>query len=438
MFNQITDKSILRVLITGFALVILLLLASGYVGVYNAQQIRSSAERLAGEQVVTNRLIDEIHREQGALNAVFTNLNQEPGSVDRDDILSQLTEADRVIEQIVATGSGTKDEPIWKELRLAATSFSAEARRLLAVEDAESLFSNDLLDLHEQVIEVIRKLIARGSERSALAQRELTQQSAQLVNQSTILMGACLALALIVAILTIRTTASLSRRLEYQASELSRVSWHMLENQESAARRFSHELHDELGQSLTAVKANLGALAAKESNRRFEDCLHLVDEAIKNVRELSQLLRPTILDDFGLDAGLRWQCERFNERTGIEVDYDSSVTVRLPDETETQLFRIAQEALTNIARHSQATRVEIRLKKDGDKIRLRISDNGRGIDETEKSARRGIGMTGMRARARNAGGELAVLTPGKGVTIEAWVPSTVVKDEQEDTNLISR
>ena len=414
MFNQITDKSILRVLITGFALVIVLLLASGYISVYNAQQIRASADRLAGEQVVTTRLIDEIHREQGALNAVFTNLNQEPGSVDRDDILSQLTEADRVIEQIVAAGSGTKDEPLWKELRLAATDFTAEARRLLAVEDAESLFSNDLLELHEQVIEIIRKLIARGSERSSQAQGELTQKSARLVNQSTFLMGACLILA------------------------LSRVSWHMLENQESAARRFSHELHDELGQSLTAVKANLAALAAAESNRRFEDCLHLVDEAIKNVRELSQLLRPTILDDFGLDAGLRWQCERFNERTGIEVNYDSTITVRLPDETETHLFRIAQEALTNVARHSKATRVEISLHKDGDKIRLRISDNGKGIDPVEKSARRGIGMTGMRARARNAGGELEILTPGKGVTIAAWVPSAVTNNEQEDTNLISR
>ena len=438
MFNQITDKSILRVLITGFALVIVLLLASGYISVYNAQQIRASADRLAGEQVVTTRLIDEIHREQGALNAVFTNLNQEPGSVDRDDILSQLTEADRVIEQIVADGSGTKDEPLWKELRRAATDFSAEARRRLAVENAESLFSNDLLELHEQVIEIIRKLIARGSERSSQAQGELTQKSARLVNQSTFLMGACLILALIVAILTIRTTASLSRRIEYQASELSRVSWHMLENQESAARRFSHELHDELGQSLTAVKANLAALAAAESNRRFEDCLHLVDEAIKNVRELSQLLRPTILDDFGLDAGLRWQCERFNERTGIEVNYDSSITVRLPDETETHLFRIAQEALTNVARHSKATRVEMSLHKDGGKIRLRISDNGKGIDPVEKSARRGIGMTGMRARARNAGGELEILTPGKGVTIEAWVPSAVTNNEQEDTNLISR
>jgi len=438
MFQHITDKSILRVLSTGFALVIVLLIASGYIGVYNAQKIRDSAENLAGEQVVTNRLIDEIHREQGALNAVFTNLNQQPDSVDRDDILSQLNEADRMIEQIVEAGSGTKDEPLWKELRLAATAFSSEARRLLAVEDAESLFSYDLLERHEQVIEIVRKLIARGSERSAQAQSELTLQSARLVNQSAILMGSCLVLALIVAFLTVRTTASLSRRLEWQAGELSRVSWHMLENQESAARRFSHELHDELGQSLTAVKANLVALAAAESNRRFEDCLHLVDEAIKNVRELSQLLRPTILDDFGLDAGLRWQCERFNERTGIEVTYDSSITVRLPDETETHLFRIAQEALTNIARHSKATRVEMRLHKDGGKIRLRISDNGKGIDETEKSTRRGIGMTGMRARARNAGGELEVLNQGKGVTIEAWVPSTVVKDEQEDTNLISR
>lgn len=440
MWRQITDRSILRVLITGFALVIVLLLASGYVGVFNAQQIRLSAERLAGEQVVTTRLIDEIHREQGALNAVFNNLSKEPDSVDRDEILSQLNEADRVIEQIVAAGSGTKDEPLWKELRVAAIAFSGEARRLLALEDAESLFSNDLLDRHEQVIEIVRKLFASGSERSSAAQFELTRQSARLVNQSTALMGACLLLALIVAVLTIRTTATLTRRLEWQAGELSRVSWHMLENQESAARRFSHELHDELGQSLTAVKANLVALAGSESNRRFDDCLHLVDEAIKNVRELSQLLRPTILDDFGLDAGLRWQCERFNERTGIQVVYDSSITVRLPDETETHLFRIAQEALTNIARHSQATRVEMSLHKDGEKVRLRISDNGKGIDDGEKSARRGIGMTGMRARARSAGGELEVVTPAghKGLTIEAWVPTTPVKDEQEDTSLISR
>ena len=106
--------------------------------------------------------------------------------------------------------------------------------------------------------------------------------------------------------------------MEWQAGELSRVSWHMLDNQESTARRFSHELHDELGQSLTAVKANLAALEAggAPDPRRLDDCMRLVDEAIGNVRQLSQLLRPTILDDFGLEAGLRWLAEGFTQRTG--------------------------------------------------------------------------------------------------------------------------
>lgn len=440
MFQETTNRSILGVLITGFALVITLLLVSGYAGMRSAQEIRTSAEAVQGEQVLTNRLIDEIYREQGALNAVFNNLSQGPDAVDRDKILSQLNEADRVIEQVVAAGRGTKDDPLWRELRDSTTAFSSEARRLLAVEDAESLFSYDLLERHEQVIEIVRKLIASGSARSSQTQAALERQSSRLVRQSVTLMGACLALALVIAVFTVKMTAVLSRRLEWQASELSRVSWHMLENQESAARRFSHELHDELGQSLTAVKANLAAVAAgRTSAARIEDCLHLVDEAIKNVRELSQLLRPTILDDFGLDAGLRWQCDRFHQRTGIEVNYESDIDMRLPDETETHLFRIGQEALTNIARHSGATRVEMRLTIANGKVRLRISDNGKGLVEGETSERRGIGMTGMLARARSAGGELAVIsqTGQKGVTLEAWVPAVPVKNEQEDPNLVS-
>ncbi len=91
-----------------------------------------------------------------------------------------------------------------------------------------------------------------------------------------------------------------------------------------------------------------------------------MEESIYNVRELSQLLRPTILDDFGLDAGIRWLADRFRERTGIEVDYRSEFDGRLSDETETHLFRIVQEALTNIARHSGATKVEIHLRAEGD------------------------------------------------------------------------
>ena len=164
--------------------------------------------------------------------------------------------------------------------------------------------------------------------------------------------------------------------------------------------------------------------------RRF-----LVDEAIRNVRELSQLLRPIILDDFGLDASLRWLTERFTQRTGIETGYHSNFHGRLADETETHLFRIAQEALTNVARHSGATRIEIRLEvQDGD-ARLSIGDNGKGLRDGGGAGERGLGMTGMRARARSAGGELNLRSlPGQGVSVDVRVPARAVTHEQEDSH----
>jgi signal transduction histidine kinase len=197
----------------------------------------------------------------------------------------------------------------------------------------------------------------------------------------------------------------------------------MLEDQEATARRFSHELHDELGQSLTAIKTDLTAMGAGTAtpSDRLQDCLKLVDESIGNVRQMSQLLRPTILDDFGLDAGLRWLAEGFSTRTGISVEVDSTFSGRLPDETETNLFRITQEALTNVARHSGAKYVRINLEVRGEIIRLQIRDDGRGLSAAPNG--RGMGMTGMRARARNVGGDLTVQSrPAEGVVIEAQVP----------------
>jgi len=194
----------------------------------------------------------------------------------------------------------------------------------------------------------------------------------------------------------------------------------MLEDQEAAARRFSHELHDELGQSLTALKANLAAIDGNSA--RVADCVHLVDEAIGNVREMSQLLRPTILDDFGLAAGLRWLCEGFGQRTGIDVTCEVPFAGRLPDGAETHLFRIAQEALTNVARHASAKHVRLRLEQADGLVSLRISDDGRGLSGSPDNPR-GLGLIGMRARARSAGGDMEIRSrPGEGVLIEVRVP----------------
>jgi signal transduction histidine kinase len=429
--REITQTSILRVLLAGFALVIALLAVAAFVGVRGIRSIQANAESLVRQQAITNRLIDELQKQQSSLTEIFSVMARDPDSVDLE-ILEQLDRTQRNLDRIVAEGGQTPQRELWRQLRQASAAFSTEARRLLNEPDVETFASRELFRLHGEFVSVIGKLIEASYREVIAAQQQIDRRSQWLMQESLIFVGACFPLALVFTALTVRMTAQLVRRIEWQAGELSRVSWHMLEDQESTARRFSHELHDELGQSLTAVKANLSALGGKAApdGKRLEDCMHLVDEAIGNVRQLSQLLRPTILDDFGLEAGLRWLSEGFTHRTGIEVEFRGETSGRLPDETETHLFRIAQEALTNVARHSGATRVGMVLERRGEDVVLAIHDNGRGLDG---GGAQGLGMIGMRARARSTGGDVAVHSrPGEGVAIEVRVPAAGAKHERED------
>jgi signal transduction histidine kinase len=278
-----------------------------------------------------------------------------------------------------------------------------------------------LFEKHEQVIQLVNQLVTGSTSRSASMEGQIDAESRGLVNRSLMLLGACLLLAILCALLTVRVTRDLLRRMDWQAGELGRVSWHMLQGQEATARRFSHELHDELGQALAAIRANVLSDSSEPSTRT--DTLQVVDGAIANVRELSQLLRPVILDDFGLSAALQWLTEKFAQRTRIHLDYSSNCDQRLAEETETHLFRIAQEALTNVARHAHATAVKVRLECEGGTIVLTIEDNGQGLAATQASNTPSLGLVGMRARARQAGGELTVSSPPQGgVSIRATVP----------------
>ena len=240
----------------------------------------------------------------------------------------------------------------------------------------------------------------------------------------------CVGLWLVCAVWAVNASTVLFRRLEQQAAALTRLQFQFLESQENTARRFSHELHDELGQALTAVKANLSALRTQNEPERVDDCMKLVDQAINDVREMSQLLRPTMLDDFGLDAALRALTESFAQRTGITLDYQSNLAAeRLPDQVETNLFRIAQESLTNIARHANAEKVGVELARRNGLVTLRIRDNGKGMEmarrkgQKETLASGGMGLAGMETRAQACGGRLTVESaPGEGMKVEVTCP----------------
>jgi signal transduction histidine kinase len=431
--EQVTGTTILKVTAGGFALVILLLLAAGFVGIRNIESIRQGIASLEEQRIVTARLIGEIQGEQAALSAVFYELSRDPATVDRDAILSDLDAADRELEYLFSQAT-PHDEATWKDLGAACRAFTAEARRLLGREAPDTYLSLALFHRHDQVISMVAKLIASANRAELDAQNQIRIRSAELVYRSSWLLGGCLILALLFSVLTVRITTGLFQKMHEQASELNRVSWHMLQTQETVARRFSHELHDELGQSLAALKANLAALTpgSPSDGNRLADSSQLVDEAIRNIRELSQLLRPTILDDFGLDASLRWIAERFAQRSGISVHYESEFKARLSDQTETHLYRIAQEALTNVARHSGAKEVWMNLAFTGSEVLFDIRDDGKGIPPSNGRGREGLGLVGIEARARSAGGQVLLESAeGSGLHIEVRIPQES-NEERDD------
>ena len=212
--------------------------------------------------------------------------------------------------------------------------------------------------------------------------------------------------------------------------QLRRLANHLQTIREEERKKIAREIHDELGQSLTALKIDLNWLGNQlaESHRpilkKLSAMAKHVDADIQLVKKISTELRPKVLDDLGLTAAIEWQTNRFRERTRIpcEVSMDLGGFVP-PHELSTTLFRVFQETLTNIMRHAQATRVEVDLKREGDRIVLVVRDNGKGISEEESRSPRSIGLLGMRERIHSWSGEVDIRgEKGKGTTVRVEIP----------------
>jgi signal transduction histidine kinase len=199
---------------------------------------------------------------------------------------------------------------------------------------------------------------------------------------------------------------------------------------EEERTRVAREIHDQLGQSLTAIKLDLASLtrerpgAQKPMPQKIERILNLVDETIQSVRRISTDLRPGILDDLGLVAAVEWAAEEFQTRTGTKCQVSLPETdVDIDPERATALFRIFQETLTNVARHAHATEVYVRLVKENGDLSMEVRDNGTGISERKLATAQSLGILGMRERALLLGGELTISgIPGKGTTVRVRIP----------------
>jgi signal transduction histidine kinase len=212
-------------------------------------------------------------------------------------------------------------------------------------------------------------------------------------------------------------------KLRSTTRQLQALSQRVLEVQEQERRRVAIELHDELGQSLTAIKINL-QLGEKYKDQAppdlYTENIRIVEDALQQVRSLATALRPSMLDDLGLAPALKWMAEQSASRGGFEVKFHQDRAMgRLASDIETACFRIVQEALTNITRHSQAKRVDISLRRDGGDMLLHVRDDGIGFDTAAMRERAStgasLGVLGMQERAALLGGQLDISsTPGDG------------------------
>jgi signal transduction histidine kinase len=224
------------------------------------------------------------------------------------------------------------------------------------------------------------------------------------------------------------------KELRASTEQLQAMSRRLVDVQESERRQFSRELHDRVGQNLTALSISVDILKSQISGNgsealrsRLNDAAALLESTSGAIENVMSELRPPMLDDYGLLPALQWYASEFSNRTGIQTTVGGDEGIgRLPQASEIALFRIAQEALNNVAKHAHAKCVKIALERVGSKFTMSISDDGVGLETASISASRrraGLGMVTMRERTQAVGGEFEIgAAPGHGTQITVRIP----------------
>lgn len=250
------------------------------------------------------------------------------------------------------------------------------------------------------------------------------------------LLGLALFLGFTVAVVSIVRISRLEIRAKNQTEqteraeqELRRLSQQLVRAQEEERASISRELHDEVGQMLTAVRMEVSSLAHLREKpgeifgERVAEAKRLAEEAIRTVRHIAMGLRPSMLDDLGLGAALEWQARDFSRRYGVPVDVRLEGSLDgLPDQHRTCIYRLVQEALTNCARHARATSIDVKVRRHDGGLSLVFRDNGVGFHAARVEGK-GLGLVGIRERVRELGGQATISSaPLQGTVLNAVIP----------------
>ena len=285
----------------------------------------------------------------------------------------------------------------------------------------------------ETVLTLAEKIDALNEANIRGEEREIREEQRALARFAAGAVALLVALFLIVAVATSYNLARLERKSDKERGrtaeaefELRRLSQQLVRAQEEERKTISRELHDEVGQMLTGLRLELGTLAKLQKGdfqERVDSVKALAEDALRAVRNISLLLRPSMLDDLGLGPALRWQAKEFSRRIDIPISVDIEGNLdSLPEAHRVCLYRAVQEALTNCAKHAEATRITVTVIQEQDVLTATVQDNGQGF-EGKTLRMQGLGLIGMEERVRALQGSLSISSdPGKGTIMQLTFP----------------
>ena len=428
-------SSVQAALGAAFAVVFVLWMFWGYELVRSLQTTEQDVETVqstyvTGEQALlrirTNVLLGSIYLRDALIDA-----SVDQRAYYRQELERLRSDSERWLRAYQPFVRTDPEREQWARLRVELGEYWASrsipfASQTTGPLESATLLRTRIVPRRESVLQILDQLSELHSGANQRRQRELDGVYRG-VGTRVLAMGAMtLLIALGVAVFAWRHVHRLQRELERQRrseqqnrEDLERLSARLVDVQERERRSLARELHDAVGQALTAVKMDIGIALRAENTPRvraaLDEARDITETTLRGVRDLSQFLHPSTLDDFGLPATLTAYLRSFSQRTGIRAQLMETLEQRLPPAIETCTYRIVQEALNNVAQHSSASTCTVWLTAAGGTLHLRIEDNGQGLPEAPR-ARRGLGVIAMRERAQALGGSFTIDRGAEGGT----------------------
>jgi len=444
-YDRGMGPSVRAALLAGFAIVFALWLLWGYQLVRSLHTIEQNVTSVhdsyvRGEQTLskirTNVLLGSIYLRDALIDGETARRESYRG-----ELMRLRTEVEELLHSYLPAVTSSDEREHWTRLQTELGEYWASREMAFTDQaktpnEAAALLRERVVPKRETVLQILDQLAALQNVANARHQQDIDLLYQQ-VRTRLLSMGAVtLVVALAVAVMASRHVNRLQREIERQRrieqtnrQDLERLSARLVDVQEQERRTLARELHDEVGQALTAVKMDIGIALRAEVDARvrsaLEEARDLSENTLRSVRDMSQLLHPSALDDFGLPATLTAYLRNFSHRTGIRAQLAETMETRLAPDIEVCVYRIVQEALSNVARHSGATACTISLNSGGGVLRLVIEDNGHGVGTTANrlTSGGGLGLIGMRERAQSLGGTFSIKErDGGGTVVSVTLP----------------